>query len=119
MRTRYIYDSKLGKLVPAAEYYATPTTPMVMDDIEPYKNMIDGRMITSRSQHRELLKQHGCVEIGNEVQHLIKRPDWTNVDPQGRKELIVAQIQAFGGHEQFKKAMQRDIDNWKWNSRDK
>jgi hypothetical protein len=38
----------------------------VMPDIAPYKSMIDGRMITSRSEHRAHLKAHGCVEIGNE-----------------------------------------------------
>ena len=38
----------------------------VMPDIQPYKSMIDGRMVTSRSEHRAHLKAHGCVEIGNE-----------------------------------------------------
>jgi len=38
----------------------------IMQDIAPYKSMIDGRMITSRSQHRLHLKAHGCVEVGNE-----------------------------------------------------
>ena len=38
----------------------------VVPDIAPYKSMIDGRMITSRSQHRLHLKAHGCVEVGNE-----------------------------------------------------
>lgn len=38
----------------------------VMPDIRPYKNMINGRIITSRSEHRQLLRDHGCVEIGNE-----------------------------------------------------
>jgi hypothetical protein len=38
----------------------------VMADIQPYKSMIDGRMITSRSQHRAHLKAHNCVEVGNE-----------------------------------------------------
>lgn len=48
-------------------------TPMLMRDIEPYKNMIDGKMITSRSGHRALLKQHGCVEVGNDTSHLTPR----------------------------------------------
>lgn len=39
---------------------------MVMGDIKPYRSMIDGRMITSRSQHRDHLKQHNCVEVGND-----------------------------------------------------
>lgn len=38
----------------------------VMPDIAPYKSMIDGRMITSRSQHRRHLKANNCIEIGNE-----------------------------------------------------
>ena len=38
----------------------------VMPDIQPYKSMIDGRMITSRSEHRAHLKAHNCVEVGNE-----------------------------------------------------
>ena len=49
-------------------------TPRIMRDIEPYQNMIDGRMITSRSEHRELLARNNCVEIGNEdpTRHLAK-----------------------------------------------
>ena len=42
------------------------SSPMVIRDIEPYKNMIDGKMITSRSAHRDLLRAHNCVEVGNE-----------------------------------------------------
>ena len=38
----------------------------VIKDIEPYKSMIDGRMITSRSQHRAHLRDNNCIEIGNE-----------------------------------------------------
>ena len=42
----------------------TPTN--IMPDIQPYKSMIDGRMITSRSEHREHLKANNCIEVGNE-----------------------------------------------------
>lgn len=41
--------------------------PMIMRDIEPYQNMINGKMIGSRSEHRELLKRHNCFEVGNET----------------------------------------------------
>jgi hypothetical protein len=41
---------------------------MVMPDIQPYQSMIDGSMIQSRSRHREHLKDHGCIEVGNEIQ---------------------------------------------------
>jgi predicted nucleic-acid-binding Zn-ribbon protein len=39
---------------------------MVMNDIQPYRSMIDGSVINSRSQHRAHLKSHGCIEVGNE-----------------------------------------------------
>ena len=41
-------------------------SPMVIRDIEPYKNMINGKMISSRSEHKELLRRHNCIEVGNE-----------------------------------------------------
>lgn len=39
---------------------------MVMPDIKPYRSVIDGSIIESRSKHRAHLKQHGCIEVGNE-----------------------------------------------------
>lgn len=42
--------------------------PGVVPDIQPYKSMLTGEMIESRSKHRSHLKQHGCIEIGNEKQ---------------------------------------------------
>lgn len=42
------------------------TAPHVMADIQPYQSMCDGSWITSRSQHRDHLKAHGVIEIGNE-----------------------------------------------------
>jgi hypothetical protein len=63
MKRTYIYlDDKLverKKDSKGGYHYIIP-------DIAPYKSMIDGRMITSRSQHRLHLKAHGCVEVGNE-----------------------------------------------------
>jgi hypothetical protein len=40
--------------------------PLVHDDIQPYISQIDGRVINSRSVHRDHLKAHGCIEVGNE-----------------------------------------------------
>lgn len=58
--------------------------PMVTTDIQPYQSMCDGTMITSRSQHREHLKQHGVIEIGNEK---IKAPGPLKTPP-GLKQRI-------------------------------
>lgn len=42
------------------------TSAVVIADIQPYKSMITGEMITSRSKHRDHLVRHNCTEIGNE-----------------------------------------------------
>jgi hypothetical protein len=89
--------------------------PMIVDDIAPYRSQVTGEMITSRSQHREHLRQHGCVEIGDQMHYLQpKRPDFES--PQ-RKELIRAQIDAMSQAE-FKSALRRDAERVKWNSRE-
>ena len=56
-------DAELGKT----------SGPQVVRDINPYKSMITGQMITSRSTHRDHLKRHGCVEIGNDTSHLSQK----------------------------------------------
>lgn len=38
----------------------------IMKDIDPYKNVIDGKVIGGRKQHKDFLKARGLVEIGNE-----------------------------------------------------
>ena len=57
----------------------------IMPDIKPYRSMIDGSEITSRSRHREHLKAHGCFEVGNETKYLKPKPVET---PPGLKETI-------------------------------
>lgn len=94
-----------------------PSGVMVMPDIKPYRSMIDGSMITSRSEHRAHLKQHGCVEVGNDA-HAIAANAYKNLpDPtaQSRRELIRAQVDAMPFRE-FRRAIKRDADRVKWNS---
>lgn len=91
---------------------------MVMPDIKPYRSMIDGSWITSRSEHRAHLKQHGCVEVGNEAMRVAEQQLKRGIpeaSPQKRKELIVAQIDAMR-HDEFRAAIKRDADRVKWNS---
>lgn len=86
-------ETRDGVLIYASDEYraAQPVgAPMVMNDLRPYQSQIDGSMITSRSQHRAHLKQHGCIEIGNEVKHLKARP--MTVSDAGRKEAIARQV---------------------------
>jgi hypothetical protein len=58
-----------GKLIPKDEFYSAVdvNAPMVQADIAGYKSMVTGEWIGSRSTHRQHLKEHRLVEIGNEV----------------------------------------------------
>ena len=81
-RTRIIYDrdgSKLaefvnGECVYSKEPMQENSAPAVMGDIQPYRSMADGTWITSRSQHRAHLRQHGLIEIGNEIKAAMQKP---------------------------------------------
>ena len=64
----------------------------VMKDIQPYKSMIDGTWITSRSKHREHLKAHGVQEVGNDSSVL--NPKYKGLQPPpGLKDHVVRAYQ--------------------------
>ena len=115
MRKRFIQIN--GKLVEYGAHVPARVAPDVMPDIKPYQSMITGEEIKSRSHHRDHLRQHGCQEVGNEVQAQLKAYDnLPDVAPQRRHELIRSQIDAMSD-KQFRAALKRDIDRVKWNSR--
>ena len=67
MRRVYVQDPVTLELIPKEDYRRRdPVAPMVMPDIKGYQSMQTGEWISSRSQHREHLKQHRLIEIGNE-----------------------------------------------------
>lgn len=58
----------------------------VISDLEPYQNMIDRKVIGGRKQHRDFLRAHGCIEVGNEKHDTIKpRPE--KRDPHLRDQI--------------------------------
>ncbi len=68
-RETYVYRD--GKLIP--KHLAPPRHKpaseglQVIKDIEPYQAIgVDGRIIGGRRQHREMLRTHNLVELGNE-----------------------------------------------------
>jgi hypothetical protein len=65
--------------------------PQVIKDIDPYVSQIDGSLITSRSQHRDHLRQHGCVEVGNEKMEP-KTESW--IEKKENKEALRQEIAA-------------------------
>ena len=86
MRKRYVQIN--GELVEVSkDWRPEPKADFhVMPDIQPYQSMVDGTMITSRSQHREHLRMHNCVEIGNETKYLQPKPF---TSPPGLKEALI------------------------------
>ena len=85
MRKQYVQIN--GELVEKGNYYADPLAPIVMPDIQPYQSMADGSMITSRSQHRAHLRQHNCIEIGNETMETKPTPE-----KDTRREVLREQV---------------------------
>jgi hypothetical protein len=74
-RGRWVFRN--GELIPksqavsetaeiAAQIRSPMEAPMVVRDIPEYVSMIDGSVISSRKQHRDHLRAHGCIEVGNE-----------------------------------------------------
>lgn len=68
MRQTWVQDPITHKLIPKDEYQrpADDAGFFVMGDIKPYRSMVTGEMIMGRRQHREHLRQHHVIEVGNE-----------------------------------------------------
>lgn len=88
MRKTYVFRE--GRWVDVADMaIAAPAGPYIMDDIAPYQSMATGEVISSRSRHREHLKVHGLIEVGNETKYLAPKPKEL---PGGLKEMIARQV---------------------------
>ena len=70
------------------DWYPEPRVHHVMPDIKPYKSMIDGSEISSRSKHRDHLRANGCIEVGNEVKHLMRDVKPLH-SPPGLKDTLI------------------------------
>lgn len=88
MRHRYIFVG--GELVEVTDNYqpeSRKTSWQSMPDIAPYRSMLDGKIINSRSSHREHLRDHGCVEVGNDSS---LRGDYKPIaSPPGLKDALL------------------------------
>jgi hypothetical protein len=65
------------------------TPPMIMGDIAPYRSVITGEVIGSRSTHRAHLREHNCIEVGNERLPPPKK-EWTA--SKGLREELIARF---------------------------
>lgn len=91
MRQRFVQVN--GELVQVSrDWTADPVADYhVMGDISPYRSMVNGEWITSRSRHREHLREHGLSsnnEVGNDPSYLNARPQ-PRQSPPGLKDTII------------------------------
>jgi hypothetical protein len=83
-----------GELIEVGlDYVPEPRTHQIMPDIKPYRSMIDGSVIGSRSHHREHLRAHGCQEVGNDSS-LNQKPKPLQ-SPPGLKERLIENAHRF------------------------
>jgi len=64
-------------------------------DIEPYKSMVTGEMVSSRTRHRQILREHKLVEVGNETHYLKSQPITT---PPGLKDTLIREVKRHRGY---------------------
>lgn len=62
----------------------------VSSDITGYISQVDGSWIDSKSKHRDHLKRHGMVEVGNDVP--MKQRDVSVGNAEQRKRAIAEQV---------------------------
>jgi len=79
----YHYDKELGKVVEGAPPPRTSIdTPFhIMPMFQEYRAVgVDNRIVKTRTEHKNMLKDHGFIEVGNEQSPMIdkKREEWAN-----------------------------------------
>ena len=96
MRQTFRWSEAEKTLLPLEEWLNkygeyTNTAHIIIRDIQPYQSQINGKMITSRSQHRNHLRDHGCIEVGNDssIQNPVYKPPGS---PPGLKEKIIQAV---------------------------
>lgn len=82
-RETYVYRD--GQLIP--KHLAPPLQRsrgqgiQVIKDIEPYKAVaVDGRVISGRRQHREMLRNNDLIEVGDQAPREMPPPPPNRVD---------------------------------------
>ena len=91
--------------------------PMIMPDINPYKSMVTGEMITSRSAHREHLRRHNKQEIGNEK--LVATPVREERRFTESRLKRVAELVNHYGEDRIRQSARELGERLRWNSRGK
>jgi hypothetical protein len=73
MIRKFLYDKNTGKMIEVSMADRPKRkSPHIMGDIEPYhvRGPEYGKLISSRSQHREYLRKHNLIEVGTEKDYV-------------------------------------------------
>ncbi|HEV8490714.1 MAG TPA: hypothetical protein VGR76_00535 [Candidatus Angelobacter sp.] len=99
-----------GELVWVREEVTDAPTdgPQVIRDLQPYRSMIDGSVIDGRKRHRDHLRAHGCIEVGNDTSHMERKP----IPVKSHKEAL-HRVLADVSDRQLAQMIQREIRNRK------
>jgi hypothetical protein len=88
-RETYVYRD--GKLIPkhlAPPRHSPGRGLQVIKDIDPYRNIaVDNGVISGRRQHRDMLRAHGLIEVGDQAPTAPPKPP-PNVVDRGLVETI-------------------------------
>lgn len=71
----------------------------IVPDIQPYQSMVTGETITSRSKHRQHLKDRGMIEVGNDSCLTKPYTGMPQAAPEQRKEMLIRQVNKFSDKE--------------------
>lgn len=85
---------------------ASAKGPQVVGDLKPYRSMIDGSVIDGRKRHRDHLKAHGCMEVGNDTSHMQRKA----VPLPSRKQSL-HRLMADMGDRDVQRIVQQEIRN--------
>jgi hypothetical protein len=88
VRGSFVFDKEKNEFVPVDEFAPSQVNngPIIMGDLQPYKSMVTGEMVMGRAQHREHLKKHNVIEVGNETKYISQRKQLQS--PTGLKRTI-------------------------------
>lgn len=100
----FIYDKKLGELVPAVDFYyqkylqkshlhMTVGNKKVeiyynSDEMAPTRHMVNGKYYTSKKKFRNETKARGCIEVGNDTKSLLTSRKFKSLDRRQRRDDI-------------------------------
>jgi len=79
MKRTYVLRGR--KLVEKPKRRYEAKAPMVIGDIQPYFCHQTGSYISSRSEHRQMLREHGMIEVGNEWDAFSDQPHLRDFEP--------------------------------------